>query len=127
MRRRVTLAVVGVCEIRVYFAELGQQPRIFRTAACRNGERVKLEINEGGVHGRGITCVLTRIQVWPLSATTSTLTPVLVVLPEFCARASFFPLRSTTVATCDRASLNVLPIAIMGGGDDRTSFHTAMR
>jgi hypothetical protein len=39
-------------------------------------------------------------------------------------RASFFP--SLSVVTCDRA-LNVLPIAITGGEDDNTSFHTVMR
>lgn len=65
--------------------------------------------------------MLTRIQV--LLATTSTLTLV-VDLPEVCARACFFP--SPSVVTCDR-SLNVLPIAITGGGDDNTSFHTAIR
>lgn len=39
-------------------------------------------------------------------------------------RACFFP--SSPVVTWDR-SRNVLPIAMIGGGDDSTSFHTAMR
>ena len=38
MRGGVTTLVVGVCEIRVDFAELCEQPRIFRTVAARNGE-----------------------------------------------------------------------------------------
>ena len=39
-------------------------------------------------------------------------------------RACFFP--SLPVIICDR-SWKVLPIAMIGGGDDSTSFHTAMR
>lgn len=39
-------------------------------------------------------------------------------------RACFFP--SLPLMTCD-PSWNVLPIAMIGGGDDSTSFHTAMR
>ena len=47
MRCGVTLAI-GVCQIRVYFAELGQQPRIFCTVARK---MQKLEITRKACTG----------------------------------------------------------------------------